>query len=309
MKRWVVFVTVVAATLCSAPQLWAKTFYLKNGEEITYRRYWQEKGRVYVQINRDTLVDFAPDEVDLAKTAKAAKTGEAKKKARHATPAKRKHPKAVPAPGASTVQESKPAPVANPALAPQPVPAVSAKPAPAPAKPVPAAAALSHAPPKPQTAAVNPPVQGAATSAKQSAGAAMVKPGPPPRTMLPLKTAPPVEPPRAVVLHGILANGAYLLVLTLIMVVSMCRVFAKAGEAWWKALIPVYGLFVFVAIAGKPWWWALLMLVPLVNIFIYFVVHIALARRFGEGTMFGFGLALVGIVFFPLLAFGKYEYR
>ncbi len=139
MKRVIVLVTVLAATLCCVPQLWAKTFYLKNGEEIEYQRYWQKEGRVYVLINRDTLVDFAPEEVDLAKTAKAAK---AKKKAQHRKPAKRVHRKAVPAPSDSRVREMKPAPGANPA--PVVKPAVAAGPA---AKPAPAPAARPAPPP------------------------------------------------------------------------------------------------------------------------------------------------------------------
>jgi len=100
----------------------------------------------------------------------------------------------------------------------------------------------------------------------------------------------------------------YMLLLALLMIVSLCKVFAKAGEAWWKAIIPIYNLFVLVIVSGKPWWWGLLFFVPLVNIVFIFIVHIALARRFGQGVIFGLGLALVGIVFFPLLAFGKYEY-
>jgi hypothetical protein len=55
-------------------------------------------------------------------------------------------------------------------------------------------------------------------------------------------------------------------------------------------------------------WWGFLMLIPIVNIPVVFIIHIALARRFGQGVAFGLGLALVGFVFFPLLAFGKYEY-
>ncbi|HEX8960622.1 MAG TPA: DUF5684 domain-containing protein [Geobacteraceae bacterium] len=310
MKRLIILVTVLAASLCCVPQLWAKTFYLKNGEEIEYKSYWQKQGRVYVLINRDTLVDFAPGEVDLAKTAKAAKAGEAKKKVRHKKPAKRLHRKADPAPSDSRVREITPLPGTNPSPAVKAPPAVATVPA---GKPAPATAAAKPVPPpvspKVQTAAAEPPVQGRASSARKPAGAAMVKPGQPPRPNLPLRQAPPPAPSRALVVQGLIANGAYVLVLTVIMAVSMCKVFAKAGVAWWKALIPVYGFFVLVSIAGKPWWWALAMFVPLVNIFFYFVLHIALAKRFSQEALFGVGLALVGFVFFPLLAFGKAEYR
>lgn len=46
----------------------ARTVYLKNGDEIDCRNVWMEKGKVNVLINRDTLIDFTRDEVDLNKT-------------------------------------------------------------------------------------------------------------------------------------------------------------------------------------------------------------------------------------------------
>ncbi|HYS43733.1 MAG TPA: hypothetical protein VEM32_07100, partial [Geobacteraceae bacterium] len=104
MKGLFVFVTL-AATLCIAPQLWAKTFYLKNGEQIKYQRYWQKEGRVYLLINRDTLVDFAPEEVDLEQTAKAAKTGVVKKKVAHKKHVKRHAAQKAAKPACPAVEE------------------------------------------------------------------------------------------------------------------------------------------------------------------------------------------------------------
>lgn len=36
---------------------------------------------------------------------------------------------------------------------------------------------------------------------------------------------------------------------------------------------------------------------------------IALAERFGKGAGFGIGLAFLGIIFFPILAFGDARYQ
>lgn len=148
MKGLFVFVTVLAATLCIVPQLWAKTFYLKNGEQIEYQRYWQKEGRVYLQINRDTLVDFAPEEVDLEKTVKAAKTGVVKKKAKHKMHVKRHAAQKAAKPATPAAEGKQPVPAAQPAPAPQPAPAMKPAPAvkpapgvkPMPARPVPATA-------------------------------------------------------------------------------------------------------------------------------------------------------------------------
>ncbi len=151
MKGLFVFVTLVA-TLCIVPQLWAKTFYLKNGEQIKYQRYWQKEGRVYLLINRDTLVDFAPEEVDLEKTVKAAKTGVVKKKATHKKHVKPHAAQKAAKPACPAAEEKKPAPAALPPSAAKPAPAVkpapAAKPAPA-VKPMPARPAASAAAPAP----------------------------------------------------------------------------------------------------------------------------------------------------------------
>jgi hypothetical protein len=148
MKRLFVVVTVLAATLCIAPQLWAKTFYLKNGEQIEYQRYWQKEGRVYLQINRDTVVDFAPDEVDMEKTVKAAKTGVVKKKVKHKKHVKPHAVQKAAKPATPAVEGKQPAPAAQPSSAAKPAAAV--KPA-ASVKPMPARSAPAAAP-KPVTA-------------------------------------------------------------------------------------------------------------------------------------------------------------
>jgi hypothetical protein len=46
-----------------------------------------------------------------------------------------------------------------------------------------------------------------------------------------------------------------------------------------------------------------------VNIVILIIVYIDLAKSFGKSTAFGVGLALLGIVFLPILAWGSATYR
>jgi len=95
------------------------------------------------------------------------------------------------------------------------------------------------------------------------------------------------------------------LVLMLVIVASFWKVFVKAGQPGWAALIPIYNAFVLLKIAGKPAWWIILLCIPIVNL----VVFIALAERFGKGAGFGVGLGLLGIIFFPILGFGDSQYR
>lgn len=38
-------------------------------------------------------------------------------------------------------------------------------------------------------------------------------------------------------------------------------------------------------------------------------MYVGVAKAFGKGTGFGFGMAFLGFVFLPILAFGDAEYR
>src|SRR5256885_2358005 len=78
-----------------------------------------------------------------------------------------------------------------------------------------------------------------------------------------------------------------ILVVALLLIVSMWKVFTKAGEPGWAAIIPIYNLVILCKIAGKPAWWVILFLIPLVNFIVAIIVCIALARNFGKGTGFG----------------------
>jgi Family of unknown function (DUF5684) len=95
----------------------------------------------------------------------------------------------------------------------------------------------------------------------------------------------------------------------LLLVASLWKVFVKAGEPGWAAIVPIYNLFILAKIAGKPMWWGVLMLIPLVGFIVFIIVSIALAERFGKGTGFGLGLSFLGIIFFPILGFGDSRYQ
>ena len=87
------------------------------------------------------------------------------------------------------------------------------------------------------------------------------------------------------------------------------RIFEKAGKPGWAAIIPIYNVIVMLEIVGRPWWWIILFFIPLVNIVIGFIVALDLSRSFGHDLAFALGLFFLGIIFYPLLAFGGDSYR
>ncbi len=98
------------------------------------------------------------------------------------------------------------------------------------------------------------------------------------------------------------------LAVIVLMIASMWKVYTKAGQPGWASIVPIYNLIVLLEIAGKPLWWILLMLLPVVNLIACIIVYIAVAENFGKSAGFGVGLALLSIIFFPILAFGDAKY-
>ncbi|MBU0681418.1 MAG: signal peptidase I [Proteobacteria bacterium] len=98
------------------------------------------------------------------------------------------------------------------------------------------------------------------------------------------------------------------LALVILVIVATWKVFEKAGQPGWACLIPFYNIYIFLVIAGKPAWWLVLLLIPVVNIIFAVIACIAFAKKFGKDALFGVGLVLLGIVFFPILAWGDATY-
>jgi hypothetical protein len=99
------------------------------------------------------------------------------------------------------------------------------------------------------------------------------------------------------------------LLIAVVLIVAMWKLFTKAGQPGWASIIPIYNIYIWCKIVGRPWWWILLMLIPLVNFIICIILCIDLAKSFGKGVGFGLGLALLGIIFFPILGFGSAQYQ
>ena len=92
------------------------------------------------------------------------------------------------------------------------------------------------------------------------------------------------------------------------MIATMWKVNEKGGKPGWAAVVPIYNEVVLLQLAGKSGWWVLLYLIPLVNIIIYFIARIDLAKSFGRGAGFGLGLIFLPVIFFPILAWDDPEY-
>ncbi len=93
-----------------------------------------------------------------------------------------------------------------------------------------------------------------------------------------------------------------------LMVASMWKIFTKAGKPGWAAIVPLYNTIILLEISGKPLWWIVLLFIPLVNFVVIIMLLVALAKSFGKDTGYAIGLLFLGIIFFPMLAFGDATY-
>jgi hypothetical protein len=98
------------------------------------------------------------------------------------------------------------------------------------------------------------------------------------------------------------------LAVIVISVISLWKIFTKAGEPGWAAIVPIYNLIVLIKIVGKPLWWIVLLIIPCVNFIILILLSLELAKAFGKSGGFGVGLALLSPIFLPILAFGDARY-
>ncbi len=98
------------------------------------------------------------------------------------------------------------------------------------------------------------------------------------------------------------------MVVSVLLIVAMWKVFTKAGEPGWAAIIPFYNYYILSKIAMDKAIIGLLLLV-----FVYpigwIIVSVELAKAFGKGMGFAAGLIFLGPIFLLILGFGDAQYQ
>src|SRR3989344_1873252 len=99
------------------------------------------------------------------------------------------------------------------------------------------------------------------------------------------------------------------LAFAILMIASAWRVYTKAGQPGWAAIIPIYNVIVLLEIVERPIWWIIFMFIPIANIVVAIILAHRLAVVFGHGVGFTLGLMFLSPIFYPILAFGKSVYQ
>lgn len=98
-------------------------------------------------------------------------------------------------------------------------------------------------------------------------------------------------------------------VIVLFMLISRWRIYSKANKPGWAVLIPIYSDIVFFEIADMNILKVILLFIPIANVIVFFSSHVRVAKKFGKGAGFGVFMALIPLIGYPVLAFGKSIYN
>ena len=96
------------------------------------------------------------------------------------------------------------------------------------------------------------------------------------------------------------------LALIVFIIAAIWKVFVKAGQPGWAAIVPIYNYYIMAQIGGVKNWW--LIFIPIANIYIAIVIIHGISKSFGKDAGFTVGLILLGFIFWPILGFGDAKY-
>jgi hypothetical protein len=108
-------------------------------------------------------------------------------------------------------------------------------------------------------------------------------------------------------------SGGTMLIVEIIWIVlvvaGLWKMFVKAGQPGWGAIIPFYNIYLMIKVAGRPGWWLILYFIPFVNIVIQLIVSVDIAKNFGHGAGYGVLLWLFAPIMYLVLGFGGDQYQ
>ena len=95
-----------------------------------------------------------------------------------------------------------------------------------------------------------------------------------------------------------------------VLIVSMWKIYVKAGKPGWASIIPVYNMWVLCEIAfNNNIMWFIFLFIPFLNLISMIAIMIGISKSFGKGTGFAILTIFFYVITFPILAFGKATYN
>lgn len=75
------------------------------------------------------------------------------------------------------------------------------------------------------------------------------------------------------------------------------KLYSRAGQAAWKAAVPIYNAIVLMKIINRPRWWVVLLFLPIINLIMFPVIWVETLRSFGKNSSIDtlLGIATLGM--------------
>ena len=75
------------------------------------------------------------------------------------------------------------------------------------------------------------------------------------------------------------------------------KLYTRAGQAAWKAAVPIYNAIVLMKIINRPRWWVVLLFLPIINLIMFPVIWVETLRSFGKNSSLDtlLGIATLGM--------------
>lgn len=84
------------------------------------------------------------------------------------------------------------------------------------------------------------------------------------------------------------------------------KLFEKAGIEGWRSLIPFYSEFIALQLVGKRAWWMIYLVIPVVNIFAFYVLIFELLKCFGKDSLLVQLIVIFAVyIYLPVVGFNK----
>ena len=106
-----------------------------------------------------------------------------------------------------------------------------------------------------------------------------------------------------------------ILIVAVVTFIGWWKVFTKANQPGWAAIIPIYNLYIITKITGRQGWWIALFflsIIPVIGgfvaLFASIILYHDLSKSFGKDAGFTVGLILLSPVFALILGFGSAQY-
>ena len=88
----------------------------------------------------------------------------------------------------------------------------------------------------------------------------------------------------------------------------MWKIYTKAGQPGWAAIVPFYNNYVLSKMVLGNGWLFLLTFIPIVGLVYEIYLTFKLAKVFNKSGLFGLGLLLLPVIFYLILGFGSSQY-